>query len=296
MGGDVAVLGLGLMGSTFSGHLLDLNHRVMGYDPDPDRRSEHDARGGQSFDSVRAAVAEVDRVVLSLPNSSVMLDVCAEIVAAEPTRVLVIDTTTGAPKDSITAAALLAEAGHAYVDATVSGNAAQAAEKDVIFMIGGADDDVASATDLLAPLGRHVYAVGALGAGSTAKLVVNHVLSINRTAVAEGLVVAEKAGLDLASMFEVLRDSAAYSKAMDIWGQRMVDGDHYPPASRVRQSLKDSRLINGHAEAVGASHALVGVVRQALVDAEENGLADADNSSVMELMRRRAGIGRYPLD
>lgn len=296
MAADIAVLGLGLMGGTLAGHLLDLGHRIPGFDPDEERRAEHVARGGDSFGTVAEAVADADRVVLSLPNSTVMLEVCEQIIAAGTSRVLVIDTTTGAPEDSITASALLQAAGHSYVDATVSGNAAQAAEKDVIFMIGGEAADVAVATEVLEPLGRRVYAVGPLGAGSTAKLVVNHVLSINRAAIAEGLVVAEKAGLDLDPMFEVLRDSAAYSKAMDIWGRRMVDGDHYPPASRVRQSHKDSRLINGHAEQIGASHALVNVVREALVEAEETGLADADNSSVMELMRRRAGIGRYPID
>ena len=104
---------------------------------------------------------------------------------------------------------------------------------------------------------------------------------------------ADQAGLDLATVLEVLRDGAAYSRAMDMWGDRMVTGDHWPPASRVRQSHKDSRLINAHAERVGASRALVSVVREALVEAEEGGLADADNSSIMEVMRRRAGIGRY---
>jgi putative dehydrogenase len=293
---DVAVLGLGLMGGTLTGHFLDGGHRVVGYDPDPERGSELAQRGGASFATVGEAVPEASLIVLSLPNSAIMLEVCQEIIASDAEPVLVIDTTTGDPNDSLAAGALLADAGHSYVDATISGNAAQFAEKDVIFMIGGEADDVETATELLAPLGRKVYPVGSLGAGSRAKLVVNHVLSINRAGVAEGLAVAEKAGLDLDPMLEVLRDSAAYSKAMDIWGQRMVDGDHYPPASRVRQSHKDSRLINGHAESVGASHALVEVVRQALAEAEENGLADADNSSAMELMRRRAGIGRLPTD
>jgi len=293
MGTDVAVLGLGLMGATLARHLLDGGHTVVGYDPESDRRTEHTDRGGVSVESVGEAVSGADRVVLSLPDSSVMLAVCAEIVAAKPSPVLIIDTTTGAPQDSIAAAALLADNGHAYVDATVSGNAAQAAQKDVIFMIGGDDHNIEVASELLGPLARSVYPVGPVGAGSTAKLVVNHVLSINRAAVAEGLTVAEKSGLELGSMLEVLRDSAAYSKAMDIWGRRMVEGDHYPPASRVRQSHKDSRLINDHAESVGASHALVEMVRQALVEAEDSGLADADNSSVMELMRRRAGIGRF---
>lgn len=292
--GTVAVLGLGLMGSTMSGHLIEQGHLVCGYDPDPNRGTEHTAKGGSSFDSVGEAVAGTDRVILSLPNSDVMLEVVDEIIAAKAGSLLVIDTTTGDPDDSIAAAASLSAAGHGYVDATVSGNAAQAAARDVIFMVGGEEPLVAAAAKLLEPLGRRVYAVGPLGAGSRAKLVVNHVLSINRAAVAEGLVVAEKAGLPLEPMLEILRDSAAYSKAMDIWGQRMVDGDHYPPASRIRQSHKDSRLINQHAESIGASHTLVGMVREILAEAEQTGLSEADNSAAMELMRRRAGIGRIP--
>jgi 3-hydroxyisobutyrate dehydrogenase-like beta-hydroxyacid dehydrogenase len=292
----IAMIGLGLMGGTISTHLMDEGHAVVGYDPDPDRLNEHVQRGGGAGQTIASAIREVDVAVLSLPNSSITLEVCAEIAAAGPSDLLVIDTTTGEPNDSVTASKMLAGVGARYVDATVSGNAAQAADRDVIYMIGGADADVATATDLLAPLARTVYAVGPVATGMRAKIVVNHVLSINRAAVAEGLAVAEKAGLDLESMFEVLQDSAAYSKAMDIWGARMVAGDHYPPASRVRQSLKDSRLINGHAESIGASHEVVEAVQAALIEAVESGLGDADNSSVMELMRRRAGIGRLPID
>jgi len=288
------MIGLGLMGGTISGHLMDEGHAVIGFDPDPDRLDDHVQHGGGVAPTIADAIRDAEMAVLSLPNSSIMLEVCAEIVAAGPSEVLVVDTTTGEPDDSVQAAQLLSGVGARYVDATVSGNAAQAADKDVIFMIGGADADVAAATGLLAPLCRKVYPVGSVATGMRAKIVVNHVLSINRAAIAEGLAVAEKAGLDLDSMFEILLDSAAYSKAMDIWGARMVAGDHYPPASRVRQSLKDSRLINGHAESIGASHAVVEVVQAALVEAAETGLADADNSSVMELMRRRAGIGRLP--
>ena len=296
MGVTVAVLGLGLMGGTIARHLIDGGHSVVGYDPETQRRVEHVKNGGVEATSVGAAIAEASLVVLSLPNSTIMLEVCQEIIAPAPTALLVIDTTTGDPDDALLAGEMLSAVGVGYVDATVSGNAAQAADKDVIFMIGGDEASVETATTLLAPLGREVYAVGPLGAGARAKLVVNHVLSINRGAIAEGLAVAEKAGLDLDPMLAVLRDSAAYSKAMDIWGQRMVNGDHFPPASRVRQSLKDSRLINGHADRVGASHAIVEVVRDALIEAVETGLGDADNSSVMELMRRRAEIGRIPVE
>jgi 3-hydroxyisobutyrate dehydrogenase-like beta-hydroxyacid dehydrogenase len=93
-------------------------------------------------------------------------------------------------------------------------------------------------------------------------------------------------------MLEVLKDGVAYSKAMDLWGERIIAGDHYPPSARVRQSHKDARLITEHAQALGAPTALVDVVRAALEEAEASGLADADNSAVAEVVRRRAGIGR----
>lgn len=291
---DVAVIGLGLMGGTFAGHLLALGHRVIGYDPDPDRMAEHAARGGLPVDSAGHAAREAELVLLSLPNSSVMLEVIGDVTRHGQVGQLVLDTTTGEPARAREAAALCAAHGIEFIDCTVSGNAAMTAEKDIIFMVGGTEDQVARARAILDDLARRVYHVGPVGAGATAKIVVNHILSVNRVAVAEGLTVAEKAGVDLEQMLAVLRDSAAYSKAMDIWGDRMVAGDHYPPASRVRQSHKDSRLINAFAEELGASHELTEVVRRALVEAEETGLSDADNSSVMEVMRRRAGIGRIP--
>ncbi len=288
----VAVIGLGLMGGTIAGHLIDDGHSVTGYDPEPDRRAELRERRGMPADSVADAIAAAAVAILSLPNSSIMLDIIPEIAGAAVPGLIVVDTTTGAPADSIEAARQLADAGIAYTDATVSGNAAQTAEKDIIFMLGATPEVASTISGLLQPMCRNVYHVGPVGAGSRTKLVVNHILSINRVAIAEGLVVAEKAGLDLAPVLEVLKDSAAYSKAMDIWGSRMVEGDYYPPKSRVRQSHKDARLIRDHANELGASIELQTKVREELEEAESGGLSDADNASVMEIMRRRAGIGR----
>jgi len=290
----VAVIGLGLMGGTIAGHLLDDGHVVTGYDPEPDRRAELTERGGVAADSIGDAIAQASVAILSLPNSSIMLDIIPEIAEAAGQGLIVVDTTTGAPADSIKAAGQLADAGIAYTDATISGNAAQTAEKDIIFMLGATPEVASTIAGLLHPMCRNVYHVGSIGAGSRTKLVVNHILSINRVAIAEGLAVAEKAGLDLAPVLEVLKDSAAYSKAMDIWGDRMVEGDYYPPKSRVRQSHKDARLIRDHATELGASIELQTKVREELEEAESGGLSDADNASVMEVMRRRAGIGRLP--
>ncbi len=132
----VAVIGLGLMGGTIAGHLLDLGHIVTGYDPEPDRRSELNERGGVAADSVRDAIGHADVAVLSLPNSTIMLEIVPDIAESGSEDLIVVDTTTGAPADSVRAGELLAAAGIDYTDATISGNAAQTAEKDIIFMLG----------------------------------------------------------------------------------------------------------------------------------------------------------------
>lgn len=126
------------------------------------------------------------------------------------------------------------------------------------------------------------------------KLIVNHVLAVNRAALAEGLVAAELAGLDLAKTLEVLADGVAYSRAMDLWGRRMVEGDHEQPNARLRQSHKDSKLIVEHAHQVGAPAAFIEQVESHLGEGVSGGLADKDNSSVVEVIRRRAGVGRIP--
>ena len=102
---DIAFLGLGLMGGTLSGHLLDGGHRVIGFDPERERRAELEAKGGDAVTSVGEAVSDVGVAVLSLPNSLVMLDVCEEIARTGGTGLLVIDTTTGDPDHSVEAAA-----------------------------------------------------------------------------------------------------------------------------------------------------------------------------------------------
>ena len=124
------------------------------------------------------------------------------------------------------------------------------------------------------------------------KFIVNHVLSIHRLALAEGLVVAELGGMDLEKTLEILMESAAYSRAMDLWGERMVAGDHEIPYARLKQTHKDSVLIVDHGRELGAPMDLATVVQAALSEGMENGLADQDNSSAIEVLRRRAGIGR----
>lgn len=293
----VAVIGLGLMGSRMAGRLLGAGHRVRGYDPDPTRMEEFAAAGGVGAASPREAVAGCWAGLLSLPNSDVSRQVCLSgggIAGAAERPLHVYDATTGRPGDAIEIGEKLAAVGIEYGDATVSGNAPVAAAGQLVVMFGGSSDAYRAGRPIFEAIGRSHHHVGPVGAGSRMKLIVNHILSIHRLAVAEGLVVAELAHLDLYATLEVLKDSLAYSKAMDVWGDRIIAGDHLPPNARLRQSHKDARLILEHGRELGAPLHLMEVVEAVLDEGETHGLADFDNSAVAEVVRRRAGIGRWP--
>jgi len=291
-GRRVAMIGLGLMGSRMSARLLDAGYQVVGYDPDAARLEELESRGGTARPSVSAAVEGCSVALLSLPNSDVSREVCTEIASAGVPPLTVYDTTTGRPVDAEEISAFLRDADITYCDSTVSGNSALAASGGLVVMVGGPEEAYRAGVPVFEVIGRSHHHVGPAGAGSRMKLIVNHLLAIHRMALAEGLVVAELAGMELNATLEVLQDSLAYSRAMDAWGERMIAGDHEKPDARLRQSLKDSVLIAEHGLGLGASMDLSLVVRAALEEGAEGGLADRDNSSVVEVVRRRAGIGR----
>ncbi|MGA7270548.1 MAG: NAD(P)-dependent oxidoreductase [Acidimicrobiia bacterium] len=294
-GGDIAVIGLGLMGSRMSSHLIGRGWTVRGFDPDRHRLAEFEAAGGITADSPADAVQGCWAALLSLPDSNVSRRVCLGengIAGAGVHPLYVYDATTGWPSDAGEIAAGLADHDVVYCDATVSGNGEIAERGELVVMVGGPEEAYVRGTPIFAAIGRSHHHVGAVGAGARMKLIVNHLLTIHRMALAEGLVVAELAGMDLESTLAVLKESLAYSRAMEAWGDRMVAGDHEPPYSRLRQSHKDARLIVEHGVEMGAPIDLVQVVRLALAEGEATGLSEFDNSSVMEVVRRRAGIGR----
>jgi len=291
---EIAVIGLGLMGSRMATQLRAHGFNTRGYDPDPVRLSEFATAGGDPADSPVAAAQGCAAALLSLPNSDVSKAVCLGegglIECAGPLDVF--DATTGRPGDAVTIASALHATGVVYCDATVSGNGEVAERGELVVMVGGPADAYGRGRPVFEAIGRSHHHVGGVGSGSTMKLLVNHALTIHRMALAEVLVVAELSGLDLEATLDVLKDGLAYSKAMDAWGDRMIAADHEPPFARLRQSHKDARLIVEHAAEVGAPADLVEVVQRALAEGEDTGLADLDNSSIVEVVRRRAGRGR----
>lgn len=295
MGADdpVGLLGLGLMGTAIGSRLIADGHEVVGYDPVADARDAHAERGGVAADSIAEVAAGCRRIVLSLPNGQVTHEVCLSpggVRDHAAVGTLVIDTSTILPEEAQEAADGLAGAGVAFYDAGLSGNSPMVARGEALGVVGGPAQGYADVEEVLRAVCFEVRHVGGTGDGMRAKLLINAVLTINRFAVAEALVFAEKLGLDGDATLGFLRSSAAYSKAMDMWGKRMVDRDYHPPGSRIRQHNKDAQITMQLGKQVGAPLLATTQVNNVTQIALANGYGDADNAVIADMLRMLAGV------
>ena len=153
-------------------------------------------------------------------------------------------------------------------------------------LIGGDARIVSEAEPVLRALFPKFFHIGKLGDGGRAKLAVNLILGLNRLALAEGLVFAERLGLDPAAFLDVARSSASHSQVMDIKGSKMVRGE-FTPEGRVTQHLKDVSLMLEQAKRVGQQLPLLEVHADVLLACVRAGEGNLDNSIVIAEVRRR---------
>ncbi len=294
MGEAVGLVGLGLMGTAMSTRLLAAGYGVVGSDPAADARAAHEARGGTLAETPADVASACRVVILSLPDGQISRSVCMDaggVREGATAETIVVETSTTLPEDAAATATALRALSIEFLDAALSGSSDMVARGDTLGMVGGAVAALAVAEPILRTFCKEVRHVGGTGDGLRAKLVVNQVLSLNRFALAEGLVLAEKMGLDLEQMLGVLQASAARSKAMDMWGQRMVDRRYSEPVSRIRMHNKDAQLTIDVGRRYGAPMLATTQLNAIVQLALANDLGEADNSVIIEVLRRMAGIG-----
>ncbi len=290
---NIGIVGLGLMGTAMSQKLMEAGHRVRGFDIDQSRLDALAENGGTPTGSAAEAAEDAQFVIISLLYSHVVRESClgdGGIASVAREGLIVIDTSTSSPDDSEKLGEDLRARNIGFLDASLSGSRNQVLDGQIVSVVGGEENDFEAAKPILATFARSIHHMGPCGAGARTKLVINLVLGLTRLALSEGLVLGMKSGLEMEGLLEVLKDSAAYSKAMDQRGPRMIHADYDNPLSRIKQHHKDVRLMLEQGQKLGSPMLLSSVHQQVLQAAEYGGLADADTSAIIEVFRRMAGI------
>lgn len=289
MTAKIGLVGLGLVGTAMAERLLAEQFEVVGFDIDSTKCEHLEQLGGKALSSPAKVAEQVERVVLSLPDTDVVLQVVegpGGILEAKTLPRYIIDTTTGEPDETAALAQRLARRSIHFLDAPFSGSSRQVRDKEIVFMVGGDKKAFEECKDIFDALGEKVFYVGESGNGSKAKLASNLILGLNRLTLAEGLVFASKLGLDVQGFLELLKVTPAYSAAMDVKGKKMLDGD-FTAQARLRQHHKDVSIILKYAEKAGQELPLSRVHLDVLKKAIEAGDGDLDNSAVIREIERR---------
>ena len=285
----IAIVGLGLMGEVYAQRLIDAGIPVIGYDIDAARRARLNDIGGKAVDSI-AALAKPSRAVLvAVFNTAQVEDVIENHLLpalGESSGKVVAVMSTVDPDQVAALADRVIPRGIRYLDVPVSGTSDQVRRGDGVALIGGDPKIAAELEDVFDALFARSFHVGKIGDGGRAKLAVNLILGLNRLALAEGLVFAERLGLDPAAFLPVAKGSASYSQVMETKGPKMLSGD-FSPEGRAKQTLKDVHLMLDQAAAKGQRLPLLEVHADILEACVRAGEADLDNSVVIKEVRRR---------
>jgi 3-hydroxyisobutyrate dehydrogenase-like beta-hydroxyacid dehydrogenase len=288
MAETVGLIGIGLVGTALAENLLAAGYDVIGFARSEASRAKLARLGGRAAAGPAQVAAEAARVILSLPDSDVVEEVvlgpCGLLGNSSKVR-LILDTTTGDPERSEALARRLAAQGIPILDAPISGSSQQIRQRQGVILIGGERAAYEANLDLFRAVAEKHYYLGAPGAGSRAKLASNLILGLNRLVLAEGLVFAERLGLDLAAFLAMLKTTPAYSCAVDVKGQKMLQGD-FAPQSKVSQHHKDLRIILQYAERSGQELPLTALHARLLEQLMAAGEGELDTSAVLLALRR----------
>jgi 3-hydroxyisobutyrate dehydrogenase-like beta-hydroxyacid dehydrogenase len=288
----VGVIGLGIMGAPVARNLLRAGHAVTVHTRTRARAEPVLAGGAVWADSPAAVAAAVEAVLTLLPDTP---DVEA-VIAGGPTSVLsgarpgllVVDMSTIAPDAARALATRTAAAGGAFLDAPVSGGEQGAIAGTLSIMVGGEAAAFERARPIFAAVGRQATHMGGPGQGQMTKLVNQVIGAATLAAVAEGVVLAAKAGLDPAAMVRAVGGGAAASWMLAEQAPRMQRRD-FAPGFMVRLQQKDLRLALAAADRLGVSLPVTVLVQQLLASVEARGGGELGTQAIVTALEALAG-------
>ncbi|GGC02723.1 3-hydroxyisobutyrate dehydrogenase [Novosphingobium endophyticum] len=256
----IAFIGLGNMGGGMAANLVKAGHEVHAFDLSEDALAKAQEHGCAIHSAVPEAVANVDAVVTMLPNGAIVKSVyTGEVIGKAPKGALFLDCSTIDVATAREVAGLAEAAGYRMVDAPVSGGIAAANAGTLTFMVGGADEAFGKAKAILEPMAKAVIHAGAIGSGQVAKMCNNMLLAIHMIGTCEALALAEKAGLDPQTFYEISSKSTGYNWSLNDYtpapgiGAPSPADNGYQGGFASALMLKDLRLAMEGAAGAGAT-------------------------------------------
>jgi 3-hydroxyisobutyrate dehydrogenase-like beta-hydroxyacid dehydrogenase len=290
-------IGLGNMGSRIAQRLLDRGYQLSAYDMNLVRAEALATRDGSVAKSIHELASTVDVVLSCLTNDDAVRSVytgAEGVFAGARPGTVVLEMSTISPETSRELHSLGARRGIEVLDVAISGST-PAAEQGILTLLAGGNRELFGAAEpIFQTIAKQYFHLGDSGSGTAMKLVVNTLLGVGMQAIAEAVVLGEKAGLDRKRLLEVLSKTAVIAPAHLGKLARAAVND-YSPQFPLRLMNKDFELI---LKVAAKEHLSMPATEAAFyVNSEElAGDDEKDFSAVLRRMEEAAGIEAIPSD
>jgi 2-hydroxy-3-oxopropionate reductase len=280
----IGFIGLGVMGRPMALNLLAAGHKLTVYDRHPEHVAPLISAGACPAATCAETACDNEIVITMLPNSpnvkEAVLGVNGVLEKASHDTILV-DMSSIAPMVSRELCTICAKRGVQMLDAPVSGGEPKAIDGTLAIMVGGDRMVFDQVQKVLTCMGSSVTYCGDIGAGNTAKLANQVIVAANIAAVSEALLLAKKAQVDPAMVFDAIKGGLAGSAVMDAKAPMMLEGN-FMPGFRIDLHIKDlnNALDTGHE--VGASLPLTATVMEMLQSVRADGYGGNDHGILIK--------------
>jgi 2-hydroxy-3-oxopropionate reductase len=288
----VGFIGLGIMGRPMAKNVLAKGFPLAVYNRSSAPVEELAKLGAHPCQSAREVAEHSDVILTCLPDSpdveQVILGPQGVLAGVRPGSIIA-DMSTISPQVSIRIAAEAAAKGARMLDAPVSGGDKGAIAGTLSIMVGGEKDAFEECLDIFQAMGKTIVHVGTIGAGGYTKLANQIMVALQLEAMAEGLVLGAKAGVDPALMVEAIGAGLARCGVLEVRAPSVLEGN-FTPGFMIRLHLKDLRLALEAGHALGVPLPVTAVVREMYNALQVAGRGDRDHSAIILLLEEIAKV------
>ena len=287
----IGFIGLGIMGGAMSTNLLKTGFPLTVWNRTPEKMRPLLEAGAKPAKSPKE-VAERSDIVIDMVTDSkdveeVLLGREGVIHGARP-GIIVVDMSTISPIVTKEIAKKLGEKGIRMLDAPVSGGDIGARNATLSIMVGGDAEAYEECLPVFQAMGKTITHIGGHGDGQVCKAVNQILVGVNVLGVAEALMFAHKAGVDMDKVLAAVSGGAAGSWQLANNGPKMLKGD-YTPGFKVKDYIKDLRIIMETAAETKTPLVETAVVQQMFRNLDAEGLRDKGTQAVIVAVEKLAG-------
>ena len=293
---NIGIIGTGLMGSAIAHRLIERGFKVFLYNRSKGRSDTLVKKGAIRMEYPSALARKCNFVIISVTDGKAVKEMLFGdngLVNSNNKRLIVVDTSTILPDDSIYCASLMKKKGYALLQAPIMGGPDATMKGDVITIVSGNKKIIEKSRRILTSYSKKLFNLGNKdGAANFVKLGLNLNIALIAISLAESIVYIKKSKIDPAKFLEILNSTYFKTGLSEIKGPKMIK-NNFEPKFFLKNMLKDVQLLNESAKHNGISLSFASLAEQYFRIASNRGYSELDYTAILKLLAEFNNLVSY---